>query len=139
MPAPPLPLQTTMTGNNLAAIPRCWPLTCLRQSEAERRAQVFDWRRRHNSFPVVPLVYPWLDPEEQQQCQEHLSNMWEPLMELLCRQTLGKFKALPAHFVCKEQITDPKAESLWVCFFFVFFFSSPLSSPFSLLLLFLQI
>lgn len=108
--------------NNLAAIPRCWPLTCPRQSQAERRAQVFDWSRRQNSFSVVPWVYSWLDPDEQQQCQQHLSNRWEPLMELLCQQTLGKFKALPAHFVCKEQIAHPEAESLWVCGFFFFFF-----------------
>lgn len=58
-----------------------------------------------------------------------------PLMDLAllgCPETLGKFKAHTAHFVWKEQITDPKAESLS-------FFLFPLSSPFSLPLLFLQI
>lgn len=128
--------------NNLAAIPRCWPLTCLRQSEAESRAQVFDWKRRQNSFSVVPQVYPWLV----QRSSSSARNTWATggaFDGAALPANLGKFKALPAHFVCKEQITDPKAESLWVFFSsslpLISFFSPPaVPSDLGLLFLLLQ-
>lgn len=60
-----------------------------------------------------------------------------PLMDpalLGCPGTLGKFKAHTAHFVWKEQITDPKAESLFFSPSVISFFSSPAVSSDSVLL-----
>lgn len=110
-------------------------------------------KRDRTAFPWCPVcITDWIYRargaaaacQRRGGCQEHLTNRWwePPLMEPAlrgCLETLGKFKAHTAHFVWKEQITYPKAESLLPPATPISFFSSPaVSSDLVLLFLLLQ-